>query len=165
MSKNKNQSPVKSPVTAASIAALRESLAAQMAALETQEQEIKQKTFAALGEYIDSIPAQISKITGQADVKLADVLSFIKQREKGTLGSLVSTRQTGDTSARLSDEQRKNLSADMLARAVARKQGKPAVQISELMAKYNCSAATVNGYAPTDEELNAAMAAPSAVTA
>lgn len=144
-------------MTPAEIAAKREALAAEMKALETQEQEIKQQTFAKLGEYLDEIPGKIAKIIGQESVSFADIRGFLNQREKGTLGSLVRV-QSGDTTKRLTDEERKNLTADMLARAVLGKQGKPRVQISELAAKYGCSVATVNGYAPSEDELKAEMA-------
>ena len=147
----------KSDTSPAALLKQRETLLAQLAELDNKENEIKQIVTDKVAIELDSFPKTLAKILGR-EVSIADAINFMKQRERGTFGS-VAPATNADRSFRLTDEKKIELRQDMLWRALDIGLGKTPVQVSVLAEKYTTTAATIGNYKPTAEEVAAGQLA------
>ena len=121
----------------AEIAALQEKQSQALAKLRDKQNKIaekaaeaEQKRLAKLGETIDGLPEML----GAAN--LEDVLKLIRQRIKGTLGSLVKTETVGRSYTVLTKAQEDEIAALLKA-------GGPAGQLSVLAKQFGVSIPTI----------------------
>jgi predicted RNA-binding protein YlqC (UPF0109 family) len=146
----------KSDTSPAALQKQKEALLAQIAALEVKENEQKQVVTNKVAIELDTFPKTLGKILGR-EVSIADAINFMKQRERGTFGTVApaTAGSSESRSFRLTDESKIALRQDMLQRALDLKAGKTPVQVSTLAVKYGTTAATIGNYKPSNEEVAA----------
>ena len=137
MSKNTNDLAAEQAALNAEIAALQEKQSQALAKLRDKQNKIaekakeqEQKRLAALGETVDGLPEMLGVAT------LEDVLRLVRQRIKGTLGSLVKTETVGRSYTVLTQTQEDEIAALLKA-------GGPAGQLSVLAKQFNVSIPTI----------------------
>lgn len=143
-------------ITLADIQAQRAKMEADIAALQQQENEVKERTVKLVADVLDKALTDIRAVAGD-DVNMAQVAVFAKAHSKGEFTSLTSTTGTamGDRGKRLTDEQRKALRQDLLNRALNLKAGKQAEQQSQIMERHGVSTSTADKYKPSEAEIAA----------
>ncbi len=128
-------------------------LQAQLAAIKQKRETAAAEQANKVGEVIASFPNQLKKILGR-EVSFADMINLIKQKEKGTLGHVADTI---DRTKRLTDEQKTNLRAALMTRAINLKTSQAAEQMSAIAARFGVTAQTVDNYKPTAEQVQAEL--------
>ncbi len=142
-----------SVVTLASLNTEEQALQAQLAAIAAKKVEVRKTETDKLTAHIDALPAGFSVVLGRP-VEVAEVMSLIAQRVKGTLGSLVSAT-SGDKGKRLSDEAKTLIRADLLKHCGALKQGLTPEPLSVIATRHGIQPQTLDTYKPTPAQVAA----------
>lgn len=131
-------------ITAASFDAQEQEALRVLETIRQGREQAKAKQTAELSEYLKGVPVAVAKLTGAANVGIAEVISLLKKVETGTLGKVgVSVGSNhGQHAKRLTEAEESKVKESFIGRAVSLKLGNPPKTVSAICSELDISGQT-----------------------